>query len=390
MPASAAGETRRVAVVGVSTRALAASAVRAGYAVSAIDAFGDRDLPPGVDVRAVPRELGRRFSPTAAVRLAETVPCEAVAYGSGLEHGPRLVARLGRGRALWGNAPDVLARARDPRTLGRVLAGHGFVVPDVCVDGVPPAGRGRRWLVKPLASGGGHGIRAWDHGPLPRRAYLQSFVEGTPGSVILVADGRRAQVLGVTRQLVGDVRFGASGYRYCGSLWSAAPLLASPALAARADAVAQAVVAALGLVGVNGIDFIADGDHPVPIEINPRWCASMELVERACGIALFEAHASACRTRVLPPLRLHPDRPGEVYGKAILYARQAVTIGDTDPWLAAADVADVPHRGERMTAGQPVCTVLATGSSAEACLDRLARRAEAVYADLARWRRRAA
>ena len=92
--------------------------------------------------------------------------------------------------------------------------------------------------------------------------------------------------------------FGADGFQYCGNILTAAPghPRSSRGRGARrgAGALAQAVVEEFGLVGVNGIDFIARDGVPWAIEVNPRWCASMELVERAYGLSVFEAHASAC------------------------------------------------------------------------------------------------
>ena len=74
------------------------------------------------------------------------------------------------------------------------------------------------WLLKPRRSGGGHGTRAWRGGAVSRQAYLQQRIRGVPGSVIFLADGRRVYPLGITRQLVGERAFGATGFRYCGSL----------------------------------------------------------------------------------------------------------------------------------------------------------------------------
>ena len=46
----------------------------------------------------------------------------------------------------------------------------------------------------------------------PRGCYLQQRLEGVPGSVVFVAAGGRAAPLGVSRQLVGEPAFGASGF----------------------------------------------------------------------------------------------------------------------------------------------------------------------------------
>jgi predicted ATP-grasp superfamily ATP-dependent carboligase len=69
-------------------------------------------------------------------------------------------------------------------------------------------------------------------------------------------------------------------------------------------------------------------------------------------------------------------------GKAILFAREQVTVGDTRPWLADASVRDVPQPDEYITAGRPICTVFAEGDDARECYEALVRRAEQLYASL--------
>ena len=78
--------------------------------------------------------------------------------------------------------------------------------------------RSNDWLLKPLSSGGGHGIRPWRRTTVPKGCYLQQRIDGRPGSVVFVAADGRAVPLGVSRQLIGDQRFGAGGVRYCGSI----------------------------------------------------------------------------------------------------------------------------------------------------------------------------
>jgi len=148
-----------------------------------------------------------------------------------------------------------------------------------------------------------------------------------------------------------------------------------------------AIADAFGLIGANGVDFIACDGMAYPIEVNPRWCGSMELVERAYGVSIFEAHAEACAAGRLPRFDLAQARHGTgAVGKAIVFAREDVTIGDTDAWLTDDTVHDVPHAAERIAAGRPVCTVYAGGADAAACYAALVARAERVYAELAAWR----
>ena len=150
--------------------------------------------------------------------------------------------------------------------------------------------------------------------------------------------------------------------------------------------VARGVAAEFDLVGVNCIDFIARDGIAMPIEINPRWSASMELVERAHGVSVFGVHAAACAAGELPTFdltRAHTDTA--ITGKAIVFARHDVTCGDTAAWLGDNTVRDVPHRGERMPAGRPVCTIFAAGADADACYAGLIARANRVYETLESW-----
>jgi predicted ATP-grasp superfamily ATP-dependent carboligase len=219
-------------------------------------------------------------------------------------------------------------------------------------------------------------------------------VDGTPGSVACVAAGGHAVSLGVSRVLVGEPLFGAAPYRYCGNILAAAgdaSFARDGALVDAACALADVVAATFGLIGVNGIDFVARGGVPHAIEVNPRWTGSMELVERAYGLSVFGTHAAACRDGTLPAFDLAAARrrPGAV-GKAIVFARREVVVGDTRAWLGDQSVRDVPRPGQRIPAGRPVCTVLAGGIDAAACHGALVRRADRVYAALADWEERIA
>lgn len=377
-----------VLMVGVSTRAFGASALEAGFRVCAVDAFADLDLIGRADVRAFTlEEHGHRYTATRAANFARGgarpvawSACEAVTYVSNLENHPDAVARLARDRTLWGNAPEVLRRVRDPLALAKALGRLGFPAPAVYAA-APPAD-GRDWLVKPRRSGGGHGVRRWQGGRVPRAWVIQEYIPGEPGSVSFSADGRRAILVGVARQLVGDRGFGATGFRYCGSLLAnrRARLFEQQAdLIDRLTTLIAAVTEEFGLVGLNGLDFIARDGVPYPIEINPRFSASMELVERAHEVPMFAEHVSACRG-VLPPVSLlQMFSTPLIYGKAIVFARRDVLIGDSRPWFHDADVADVPRGSTAIAAGRPICTVFATAPSGEECYRVLAARAADVY-----------
>ena len=352
-------------IVGVSTRAFAESAVRAGYRCRTVDAFGDLDQKAMVENLALGRDLGREYHAAAAVALARGLP-GAAAYVANLENHPAAVRRLAAGRHLLGNAPAVLARVRDPFALAAALRARGIRFPLTLA--AAEAGRadpGRAWLRKPVRGGGGSGVSPWQAGlPLGPRLIVQERLEGTPGSIAFAADGRRAVVLGISRQLIGDAAFGATGCRYTGSIFPFASDDADPgSVAEQAAAIAETVTAAFGLRGVNGVDFIAREGQLYVLEVNPRYTASMELIERATGLSIFEAHVAASGGELPAPCA----PPAGAYGKAIVFARRDVVVGDTRPWLERDDVRDVPFPGERIRHGRPVCTVFARAADQQAC-----------------------
>jgi uncharacterized protein len=367
----------KLLIVGVTTRALAVSAARSGYEVTAIDGFGDLDLRAAAQVIPARSPQGSRFDPAAAVRSGAAVPAGLVAYTSNLENHPAEVERLASGRRLLGNRSDVLMRVRNPIELMRVLRSHGVSVPRARATATLDTSCD--WLVKPRRSGGGHGVSVWKFGdPVPRSSYLQERIDGIPGSVLFVADGRDAVVLGLSRQLVGDLRFGAHGFRYCGSFLAGRVASLFPEqsrLAATATAMARFITMEFGLVGLNGIDFMARQGVPYPVEVNPRYSASMELIERACGTSIFELHVRACHGELPADL---PPADG-IEGKAVVFARRELVMRETDSWLGDESFADVPHPGDHIEAGRPICTVLARARSAGACLKRLIRLAGTAY-----------
>ena len=216
---------------------------------------------------------------------------------------------------------------------------------------------------------------------------MQEFIDGTPASIVFVAASGRAIPLGVSRQFMGESVFGASGFRYCGNmLVSTGDAQLGDEVVGRACELAGHVADEFHLVGVNGIDFIVCEGVPCALEVNPRWSSSMELVERAYGVSVFGAHAAACASGGLPPFDVtEARRRGRASGKAVVFARTDLIAGDTQSWLGDSSVRDVPPPGERISAGDPVCTVFAEGVDGASCHTALVRRAERLYEEIAAW-----
>jgi len=381
----------RILVVGLSTRAIAESAVRGGHPVVTLDYFGDRDQRALVENYALLRDpgldgaTGAPFSAGALLRASRHLDFGAVVYISNLENHPEVVEELAQGRVLLGNAPAALYQVRDWRTLRAFCREDGISCPATLLVGeAEKATPAIRWLLKPVRSGGGHGIRPWAGRALDEAHVLQAYIQGRPASAAFVADGQRCVVIGLTEQLIGRRELGARGFAWCGNIL---PLAMRPAERAAVLEMVERIAAGLtrrfGLRGVNGVDLIVtDGPDGSPrvflVEVNPRYTASMELVERAYGLNVFSLHLEAMAGR-LPVFSLaeHVRSQGLYFGKGIVYARRAVTVPDTDGWTERGR-RDIPFPGERIEAGHPVCTVLAAGEGRDACWKRLLASVEAV------------
>jgi predicted ATP-grasp superfamily ATP-dependent carboligase len=58
-----------------------------------------------------------------------------------------------------------------------------------------------------------------------------------------------------------------------------------------------------------------------------------------------------------------------------------VVVGDTVGWLERG-VRDVPHPGERIAAGHPICTLVVVAATAQGVLDELEEQAARLRAEL--------
>ena len=359
----------KILLVGISTRPLAQSAARLGHQVISLDLFGDSDQPAGAQVHALVRDLGEppelTFLAKAARRFAPLA--DRVVVESGLEN-ELLLLEVCPPEKRWGNSSQAVQSARDPSRLHQLLQGTGMRLPQTISPG-DPLPSGGRYLLKDMNHSGGRGIRAWDGKTPPvEREVLQRFVEGDLASACFLADGRRARLLGLTRQYAGEPGLGAPPYAWCGN---AAPW-GTPEIQGIVGQALAALVAGCGLRGLNGIDFIVQDGVPWLLEVNPRPPASFELFERLLEGNAFTWHVEACEGR-LSVLSALPPSPA--WAKGILYARQDVTVGDTRGW-GSQGAADIPHPGESIPAGAPICTLLAQGRDAAAAWQKILHNAD--------------
>jgi predicted ATP-grasp superfamily ATP-dependent carboligase len=359
----------KILLVGVSVRAMAESAVNSNYTVVALDGFGDRDLRAFAETYALMHNFHVPYGAQALFNASRQLDFDAVAYTSNLENHPEVLEQFGTSSSLIGNSPGTVRSVRCWPNLFLRLEEEGFSVPKTIFDHTDEVDLWTQWVVKPVLSGGGHGIYFWDGRAIAvNRFMLQKYIPGKACSASFVANGREAILLGISEQLMGLHQFGAGGFRYCGSVLPLPEIIQGDAgkkVLEQVRRIAAFLTLEFGLTGVNGFDFILDGVRVVLLEVNPRYSASMELVERAYGLPIFHIHVNAAVAGRLPEFDLESRANiGQFFGKAVLFCEEDCVVPDIldDPGL---DLKDIPSPGDKLHRGGPICTLLTSHSAHE-------------------------
>jgi predicted ATP-grasp superfamily ATP-dependent carboligase len=341
-------------VAGVTGRALAASAARGGHRVIVLDYFADRDCASrAVASRAVVSPKALRFDRhallAAANALAPANRSAGLVYGSGFEGRIALLRRLARGRRLFGNDPDVVEAVKDPSLFFPLLDRLGIAHPETRLA-APSDSAG--WLVKRTGGAGGVHVRQAGSDRCEPGSYFQRFEPGIPLSVLFLANGDRARVLGFNRQWTTPVR-AELPFQFGGA---AGGVSLPRRVALEISSGLDRLVAATGLVGLNGLDFLLGRGAWSVLEVNPRPTSTTELYDPDYPRGLFEWHLRACEGEL--PSRLPRLRAC----RALAVAHAAL------PWQVPTDFIfprwcrDLPRSGTGFAPGDPVCTVHAVAA----------------------------
>lgn len=341
-------DAKRLAIVGASVRAAIQSALRAGLEVVGADLFADADLDGVCHVTKID-DYPEGLADWLAAQDVDTWM-----YTGALENYPELVDRLATITPLWGVSGAALTRCRDPLALQEVCREAGVAFPETLPPSERPASPDG-WLAKTYRHSNGVGVAPWRNNPWRdiehEAAYVQRRLDGASLAAIYAIGDPGPAFLGLTEQLV-DV-----GWGYRGSI---GPLKPSGLQVEQLAAIGALLHGTLGLRGMVGVDLIDHGGALQLIEINPRYTASVEVLERAAGRSAL----SCLEEALAEPWNYGPT----VHGKRIVYAEEPLTITpELDAWMAkeqAADrLADRPRLGEVIPADGPVCTRFAAASS---------------------------
>ncbi|MEE2781210.1 MAG: ATP-grasp domain-containing protein [Planctomycetota bacterium] len=349
-------------IVGASARAAAEAAVRSGFRPFAIDQFGDIDLCRVATVRTCPR------FPESIAQVAADLPDAPVLLAGGMENHPQIVAQLAASRPVYGCPPAVVRRVRDPLEVQRALVSAGLA--GVETRRTAPRSPASPWLIKRLRGSGGLGIRLFEQtdASTGNENYYQEFIEGHSQSGLFLAHGGNSSLVAVTEQWIGTPWLNARTFGYAGSL---GPLKLEWRLRAEWEAIGCALARHFSLRGLFGVDAVVQGDVIRPVEVNPRFTASAEIVDLACNTQIVRQHVRACRGESIENISL--DEPHRHFAKAVYFAPEDLVFphGLADFYfsdqLQSVEIrlADIPPPLTPIAKTHPVATLLARSTQRE-------------------------
>ena len=344
---------KNLLVAGFATRHVAASAHRAGYTVYAVDHFCDTDLYSYV------KDAETFFEcvdlPHIVALACEKWNIDGILVTSGAE------SLMIDAAPVLGSVSECAARFCDKQHIQTFFEKHEIPTPKQI--SLSSFEAGKRYMLKPLQGAGGWKNRVvtekseideWFEefqGPF----LLQEYVFGIPASVCCVTTGMEARALAVNVQIMRDspsVPFGFSG--------SCTPLMHPSA--EQMISLAEKAALASGCIGIIGIDFII-GDEVWAIEMNPRFQATLETVERATGINLVQAHIDACNGVISASIPQVPQYH-QTSIRRILFAERDLIWPDhfAEGHLdLLVRFSDIPKKGTVFEPGHAMISVYGTG-----------------------------
>ncbi|RXA19671.1 ATP-grasp domain-containing protein [Methanosarcina sp. MSH10X1] len=364
---------QNILVIGFNTRNIVCSASRAGYTVCSIDAFCDLDLQECAHASALlecrtVQELHQLDTSRIKAQMAEFgLEFDALVPGSGLE----MLDHKEFSCPVLASSPDAIQKASDKLYLSKRLEALGIPHPR-CYSPEEMDAIEYPVMIKPASGGGGifnrvardrhellanlEELRKLNPELTEQKVVVQEFIEGIPSSVSLLSTKNEALAVAVNEQLIGIPWLSRLPFAYCGNI---TPFRTDKV--EEIETLAEELVLGFKLQGSNGVDFLISEKGPVVLEINPRFQGSLDTVEKAMNINLFNAHVDCFRGEL-------PEKP-----EAKCFAARGIIYSDRELFIdrRLMDVilrekgADIPSQGTVAEPDGPLTSLFACTSTRE-------------------------
>ena len=350
-------------LIGASVRALAFSCIRAGYQPWCIDLYADEDL-----TKNCPTTLITKSFPDEISDLIKTAPKVPILYTGGLENHSALLQLLSAERTVLGITGNTLTNLRNTPEFYNLLKSKQINTPTI-ITSTKDLNKETSYLRKPKYRSGGLGIKPFD--PSKQTMvddadfYYQKFIKGESRSAIFCFNESGFELLGASIQSSGIQSLHASDFLYSGNMGPVNPCASE---LKDLQTIGKIISSNYRPRGLLGMDYILNESRVYPLEINPRYTASMEVLELALGQNFITKHMQAFGFKTIceNPARTETS----VIGKAIYYAPHDVLISEDVPWVSTeanprlfSPFADIPRANSAIDKGSPVVTIFAKADS---------------------------
>lgn len=386
-------ESKKILLLGYSTRAAAESAFRADYSITSMDFFGDKDQLRWAKNTSFLRDVKKSFSIRELLRFALQLPRSNLIYTANLENYSSTIEVLTKHHTLLGNSSPVLNRVRNTMWLRDFCYRNRINYPQTYSSNEIKLAenlQGKSWLVKPAQGGGGHKIQFWENQVIDSSLILQEEIHGIPFSIQFLSTPDSFLVLDISEQLIGIPKIPKKKFLYAGNILPLSieriPKMQKKSMQSKSTfkkeciRIVTLLTKEIPLVGYNGIDCILNKQGIWLLEVNPRPTAVIDLCDRRFDFSSIDLHCKASKG-LLPRKRPSPNSKTTHYGKAIVYAHKTVKIPSTDHWFTL-DRRDIPWPGSTIGAGSPICTVFAQADSRKTLLDQIEKKTQEVHDEL--------
>ena len=391
-------------VMGYSVRAAVQCAHHCGVDTIAIDLCQDRDLT----------YLSKRhyslYDPDWPAMVAQSSPNATLLLCGGMEYRLEWIDRLrddaGEMSCVFGPTSTQIAEMRKISNWEQWALSSGLGWPKTFWPLRPPIDvtQGQRWLVKAMDGSGGTNIEEYNatifdgdrwFSVNPNR-YLQQYQPGDSLGVTFLSSAHGSVVVGAALAWPPSPEASSHKYLYRGS-YGPVPLTTQQWSTLHRFADEAAMQSELH--GLWQADLLLHNGELTLLEINPRWSASMDLLDVALDLRLVDWHRDSVQSKMtlenFAAIRTQVnERRSEaqqnLLGKRIVYTREPFVVSkeQTDRWWShrwqgsgtteskwdeyGCSYADIPNSETVLDVGSPVLTCMAAASSPQRLFERLA------------------